>query len=816
MQIHMTGRTFLLVSTLSIAFSLGTHKTEAQDQARHFTTSDCERAAKVLTYNLADALQNMRITPHWMSNHDVLWYRRHAGQGVEYVVMNANTGQKTPAFDHQRLAVAALKAAPNSAIHADELNVVAIEPEGAAFRVKLRVLPNLTVSYELASYTCVNSLLPSNKPDELVSPDGHRAVFTRNDDLWIRDRNTGQERQLTTDGEPFFSYGKLSDHSFVTIPHLRNHSKIPPVGVAWSPDGKILVGTRTDERSIENYPYVAWSPPDGAGFRPILYNLRLALLGDKGEEERHSFVIDVESGKKRDVELPQGWFLSSTLSWSANSKLYYALAYTIGNKTSALVEIDALSGKARSVIEETSATHIEPNEFIYSAPDVRILGGGKEAIWFSERDGWGHLYLYDVATGTLKNRITSGQWLVRDIIHVDEAPRIIYFIATGRETGRDLYYRHLYRVSFDGSDLKLVTSEDAEHEIEGQPADFIAALYGISSPEAYVSPSGRFVVDTYSTVNTPPVTVLRSTADGSVVAKIEQADASAIYSAGWRPPERYKVKASDGQTDLYGVIYLPPDYRTDRSYPVIDAFYGGPQQIVAPRSFEDAVSSGISRESLAQLGFIVVAIDARGTPGRSRAFHDIGYGNFADPQIEDHIAAIKDLAKRFGTLDLDRVGVYGHSFGGYVSARAILSHPEFYKVAVSAAGSQNYQGLYEGFEPAFGIPDYGHGERFRPRADAIPENYKLLDNAHFASNLGGHLMLVYGDMDENVLPGVTLQLADALIKANKSFDLIYLPNRTHELGRDPYYVRRMWDYFVEHLMRAEPPENFNLNAPKSQ
>jgi dipeptidyl aminopeptidase/acylaminoacyl peptidase len=246
---------------------------------------------------------------------------------------------------------------------------------------------------------------------------------------------------------------------------------------------------------------------------------------------------------------------------------------------------------------------------------------------------------------------------------------------------------------------------------------------------------------------------------------------------------------------------------------VIDAFYGGPQMINAPRTFDEAIATfdPVSRASLAQLGFIVVTIDARGTPGRSKAFHDVGYGNWADPQIDDHIAAIKQLAEKYGTFDLDRVGVYGHSYGGYTSARAILSHPEFYKVAVSSAGSHNYQGFYQGHEAYNGLPDYGEGVSIRPNPQAIPEAYKRLDNASLAAKFSGHLLLVYGDMDENALPAVTLQLADALEKANKSFDLLYLPNRTHSFFRtDPYYVRRMWDYFVEHLAGLQPPQDYDL------
>jgi dipeptidyl aminopeptidase/acylaminoacyl peptidase len=339
-------------------------------------------------------------------------------------------------------------------------------------------------------------------------------------------------------------------------------------------------------------------------------------------------------------------------------------------------------------------------------------------------------------------------------------------------------------------------------------------MIGPAPEGAAFSPDGRWFVDTYSTVSTPPVTVLRSADDGRVVIKLEDADVTAVQAAGWRAPQRVAAKAADGKTDLYATIYFPPGFSRERAYPVIDAFYGGPQMMNAPRSYAEAVRTfnPVSRASLAELGFVVVTIDARGTRGRSKAFADIGYGNFADPQIDDHIAVIRQLAERYGGFDLDRVGVYGHSFGGYTSARAILAHPEFYKVAASSAGPHNYQGFYDGLAGLVGVPDYGDGARVRPTPQSVPKNFAAMDNATLAPNLRGHLLLAYGEMDENALPSVTLQLADALIKANKSFDLLYLPNRTHDFFRtDRYYMRRLWDHFVEHLAGATPPQNYDLS-----
>ena len=751
------------------------------------------------------------VAPRWISGSDVFWYRRDGAGGPEYVIVDAQTGAKTPAFDMGRLVAAASQAAGGVLLEPRDLSVVKIDGASDARNVVLAQRGRGRFTCALPGYGCTFTAAVEMPADARRSPDQSQAVFARDDDLWIRDLKSGTERRLTTDGQPYFSYGKQPDSSLVALPRLRSPAASPPWGISWSPNGHTLVGVRIDERSVAPYPYVEWVPQDGS-FRPITYQLRLPLLGDP-PPPHDTFLLDVASATKQEIKLPAGWSFAS-IAWSSDGRRMFGLAWSFGVRDAALVEVDVSTGETRTVVKESSPTSLSFNTFVYNIANVRILGGGREAVWWSERDGWGHLYLYDIATGELKRQITSGPWLVRDIIRVDQDRREIYFTATGREPGEDPYYRHLYRVSLDGGTPTDLTPGAADHAFEAPLTGFAAAFLGGAIDDGQkVSPSGRYVVDTTTTVDKPPVTVLRATDSTDVVTTLEQADASAVFAAGWHAPERLLVKAADGRTDISAVVYLPPDYAPGRHYPVIDAFYGGPQMINAPRSFEEAIATfdPVSRASLAQLGFIVVTIDARGTPGRSKAFHDVGYGDWADPQIDDHIAAIKQLAEKYGTFDLDRVGVYGHSYGGYTSARAILSHPEFYKVAVSSAGSHNYQGFYQGHEAFNGIPDYGDGVSIRPNPQAIPEAYKRLDNASLAAKFSGHLLLVYGDMDENALPAVTLQLADALEKANKSFDLLYLPNRTHSFFRnDPYYVRRMWDYFVEHLAGLQPPPDYDL------
>jgi dipeptidyl-peptidase 4 len=780
------------------------------------TAADYQRAEKVLDYNLKNAVLNAKIVPHWIGTTDVFWYRRQTKAGADYWRMDAATGAKTPLFDAAQLAAAIVRAAPQAKPDAQHLAVASFDatPGGAAVKIDLGDAG--FVGCDLPRYVCSPPATDAQTPPGwLVSPDRKLAVFARGDDLWLHDIASGGERRLTSDGEPHYSYAKIPDGSLASVPALRHPADHPPPNLGWLPDSRTLVGVRVDERAVENYPFVEAVPQDGS-FRPKVYDLRLPFPGDVGQYVNENYLLDVKSGAKHEIALPKAWTLTN-FALSVSGATITSSAAADDGHSAALFEVNTGTGEARQIASESEATGVPGNfnPMAYVAPDLRIVSGGKEAIWFSQADGWGHLYLYDVATGTEKRRITTGPWLVRDVVRVDEARRLVYFTATGREGG-DPYLRRLYVASLDGDDVKLLTPEVAEHDIADPPDDDLGDPG--ATPTSPVSPSGLYFLDTYSTVATPPVTVLRATADGHIIATVETGDASAAYAAGWHAPQRFTVKAADGTTDIYGAIYFPPNYRKGRKYPVIDALYGGPQIINAPRNFASAVSEALNpvmRSSLAQLGFIVVTVDGRGTPGRSKAFHDAGYGNFADPQIADHIAGIQQLAARFGTLDLTRVGVYGHSFGGYVSAHAILSHPEFYKVAVSSAGPHDYEGFYNVMGEYLGPPDYGNGSHIRPTPQSKPQNWRGVDNVPLAANLRGHLMLVYGDMDENALSDVTLQMADALIKANKSFDLLYLPNRTHGFFRtDPYYMRRTWDYFVQNLLGATPPENYAIRPPQ--
>jgi dipeptidyl aminopeptidase/acylaminoacyl peptidase len=422
------------------------------------------------------------------------------------------------------------------------------------------------------------------------------------------------------------------------------------------------------------------------------------------------------------------------------------------------------------LIEEHDDAAIDPHPTHSGVPIVKVLRDGADVLWYAQRDGWGHLYLHDGATGTLCRQVTSGPWSVTGVVHVDERTRTVYFTAVGREPGRDPYFNHLYRVGLDEDAPVLLTPEDATHEIS-------------------FAPSGACFVDTCSRVEQPPVTILRAP-DGTTICELERGDARYLERLGWTPPERFCATARDGVTKIYGVLVRPSNFRSDapQRLPVLDNIYAGPQTNQAPTSFGGYSSTSAvpnkfrdlwHAHALAELGFAVVMVDGLGMPYRSKAFGDRSYRDLGDGGIADHVAAIRELTQRYPYLDLDRVGIYGHSAGGYASLHALLTYPDFYKVAVSSAGNHDHRlDKASWVERYMGLP--------------VGDHYRAQSNVTLAHRLAGKLLLVHGEMDENVHPASTLQVVDALIAANKDFDLLILPNRPHGCTSDPYFVRRRW------------------------
>jgi dipeptidyl aminopeptidase/acylaminoacyl peptidase len=618
---------------------------------------------------------------------------------------------------------------------------------------------------------------PAPARNDVPSPDGKRTAFIRDHNLWVREIAGGAETQLTTDGVKDFGYATNN----------AGWTKSDRPVVVWSPDSKKIATFQHDGRQVGEMYLV-----DSRVGHPKLQAWKYPLPGDEHIFTIERVVIDVDARQVVRLQMPPDPHRSSLcdhvvcrgsdwpdVQWSADGSQLAFVSTSRDHKEERLRVADAATGKVRDVLEEKVATFFESGN---GRVNWRVLFGTNEVIWFSERDNWGQLYLYDLATAKLKNQITTGEGNVTQLLRVDEANRAVFFLGLGREAGRDPYFTHFYRATLDGRTEALLTPEDANHEIA-------------------LSESGRFFVDTYSKPDVPPVTVLRG-ADGGEIMLLERADISKLTAAGWKPPRPFTAKARDGKTDLYGLMFVPTTLDESRKYPIVNNIYPGPQSgSIGSRSF--SASRG-DTQALAELGFIVVQIDGMGTPGRSKKFHEAYYANMGDNTLPDQIAVMKQLAARHAWIDIDRAGIYGHSGGGYATAAAMLRHPDFFKVGVSQAGNHDNR-TYE--------DDWG--EKWQGLLTKGPNgttNYDDQANQTHAKNLRGKLLLAHGTMDSNVPPNNTLVLVDELIRANKDFDLILFPNRGHGFGSEPYMMRRRWDYFVRHLMGAEPPKEYEIRS----
>jgi dipeptidyl-peptidase 4 len=790
----------------------------ATDDGQAEVNADYVAAAALLRPNIVPKLKNARIIPHWIGSSDEFWYLRDTQSGTEFVVVNAATGGKHPAFDHASVA-GALARASGKAVDPQKLpfDEIAFDKDRAHIDV---ALDGKNYRCAIPAGDCAEDD-PHSKPGVIVSPDGRFGMLTRDGNLYVRDLAAGSERALTSDGESDFGYGIYYDGwKAAYIPRERTGEPPAPLESYWSPDSTRFIVSRIDQRHVARYPFIESAPIDGS-YRPKLHSVHLPLVGEK-PATLEWFVVDVRSGEKRRIEFPYSQLLAMQQDllairktwWSADNRHLYAVAFGDEMASAYFFDADLETGKVRTVIEERATPRVDLNSTSYNPPNVRVVGDCQEVIWFSQRDGWGHLYLYDGKTGALKNQITRGSWLVRDILHVDEKARRIYFSGGGREPGNP-YYRYVYRVNFDGSDLKLLSPEAGDHLVTS-PWNDVLAFDGALGYEV-LSPSGRYVVYTHAPIDKPPQTYIRSSSTARVIAVIETADASAVLAAGYRPPEEAVFTAADGKSRLWTVIYKPLNFDAGKKYPVIDMQYGSPLTAIVPRNFLTALG-GVpgygNPASTARLGFIVITVDARGTTYRSREFSQANTGRLDTMGLEDHVAAIRQLAAAHSWADAERVGLSGGSYGGWTSLRAMLEFPDFYKVAIAGVPPGTMHTMYADYHWSTfeGRPHYSDGSQWRPEPLQVPENWSSADSNAQAGKLKGKLLIVMGELDENVLPGSTLQFTNALIKANKDFDLLYLPDSNHYESSRPYVTRRMWDYFVKNLQGRAPPAQFDMGA----
>jgi dipeptidyl-peptidase-4 len=617
---------------------------------------------------------------------------------------------------------------------------------------------------------------------EVVSPDGKWAAFERDYDLYLREVATDIERRITFDGGPDHTYARMPD-ALAWSHELDALGVVFPPSVVWSPDSSRLATHRIHQAGVEHLWWVASTPPGHA--RPRLRTKRFPMPGDAVVPTSDVIVVDVASGKVTDtgacgIPSPFMPLAMSKRLWFANEgrDLCVISADRFDRKAELLV-IDAATGATRSVLSEACPTHLDFHPMM-GGNNARL--DGKTVVWWSERSGWGHLYRYDLETGSLLNQITSGCWLVHTVLAVDEAEGFVWFTGAGRECG-DPYRQRLYRAPLAGGEPELLDGEDAHHMI---------------TPTG----TGRYFIDTYSTLSDFGRTVLRDRA-GKVVLTLETPDIGDLAALGLRLPQRVALTAADGVTQIWATIFLPAETRPGVRYPVLDDIYPGPQ--VAKCAPSLAAGSGFmgfgEAFSLVALGFIVVQIDGRGTPGRSKAFHDHSYGAIErSSDLDDHEAAIRQLAATL-PLDLDRVGIFGASGGGYAAARAVLAKPDFYKAAVAMCGNHDQRILSSVW-----------GETYQGPVDG--SNYDAQDNATLAGNLKGKLLLIHGELDDNVTASHTLRLVNALIEADADFEMFIVPNAGHAfIGKAAFHTRRRWDFFVRHLLHAEPPAGYRLKEP---
>jgi dipeptidyl-peptidase 4 len=706
------------------------------DPPRALTSADYARAEKFMNYNTSPLVLRSGVQPTWLDD-DRFWYSVTTGSGREAVLVDPLKKSKTPC-------------------------------DLPACREAERATPGGGRGRGGAAATSI------------PSPDGKRAAFVRDHNLWVRDVASGKETQLTNDGVKDFAYATNN----------AGWTKSDRPILLWSPDSKKIATFQHDQRKVGEMYLV--STKIG---HPELQAWKYPLPGDEHIITIERVVIDVEAPKVVRLQMPpdphRGTLCDhivcrggdwGDVQWSPDAAHLAFVSSSRDHKRAQLRVADASSGVVRDVLEETVDTFFESGN---GRVNWRVLFGSNEVIWFSQRDNWGHLYLHDLTTGKLKHRITSGEGNVTQVLRLDEKERVLYFLGMGRESGRDPYYTHFYRVGLDGKRLALLTPEDANHDVT-------------------LSASGQYFVDTYSTPAKPPVAVLRA-ADGSLLLELEKADASKLLATGWKPPMSFTVKGRDGITDLYGMLFRPSNFDESRKYPIINSIYPGPQSgSVGTRSFSAAHGD---KEAIAELGFIVVSIDGMGTPGRSKKFHETYYNNMGDNTLPDQVTGMKQLAEKYPWIDIERAGIYGHSGGGFAAAGAMFRYPDFFKVGVSQAGNHDNRGYEDDW-----------AEKWSDLLEVHPDgrsNYDDQANQNHAKNLQGKLLLAHGTMDSNVPPTNTLLVVDALIKANKDFDLILFPNRAHGFGSEPYMVRRRWDYFVKHLMGVEPPHGYELKPPRA-
>lgn len=718
------------------------------------TVEDYNRAYELREKYNAKHVLYAGVVPHWVDQTSAFWYVRQTEKGKEYVKVDAASKKRTALFDQQKMAAALTEKAGR------EINAYNLPLQNCRLNISLDTL-RFQLDGKFWAYSIKNNRLldegaiplrgkerhwmevdDEKEGRPVTSPDGKWTAFIKNDNVYVREVATGKEKQLSQDGTLSNYYSSY---------------------IQWSPDSKSVVSCRIRPVEKRYVYYVESSPADQA--QPKLHKQEYAKPGDE-LRFKVPCIFEVESGRRLipSTELFSHQYELSGPMWNADSKAITFEYNERGHKVYRVLEMSAVDGSVRTLIEEKEEKYVN-----YPRIYRNYLSDGKRIIWSSERDNYNHLYLYDRATGKPLNQITKGEWYVRGVQHVDEANEVIYFSANGMKKGEDPYLIHYYKINFDGSNLVELTPEEGMHQ-------------------CWYSSDYKYLVDVYSKVDQAPIAVLRDAKNGKIRMQLDKADISALLANGWKAPEVFSAKGRDGKTDMWGVIYRPSNFDPSKKYPVIEYIYSGPGDQYVPKTFS---SYNWWMTSLAELGFIVVQVDGMTTSFRSKEFEEVCYKNLKDAGLPDHIAWIKAAAQKYPYMDIDRVGIFGCSAGGQESTGAVLFHPEFYKAAYSACGCHdNRMDKIWWNELWMGYP--------------VDESYSACSNVDNAHLLSRPLMLVVGELDDNVDPASTMQVANALIKANKDFELVVIPGAHHTMGED-FGEHKRYDFFVRHLMGITPP-----------
>lgn len=768
------------------------------------------QAEKFTREKLNTMLFSTKVDPHWFPTGNDFWFEYKTSEGTSWYVVDPDARRKTPLFDRDELAsqLTEIVHDPFEARHLPIQNLK-VKEDGRTFTFEVTSsqdkkpkkddkkkadTPEKEVFYFSYDYPTRKLTLlteEAKEPKRLdwasVSPDGQTVVYAKDCNLYrmsIADYRKAQkdekdstivEIQLTKDGSEHFGYG--IPYSILNTDTLCNGKRRGVWGY-WSPDSKHFVTVVTDERKVKDL----WVINSTASPRPTLETYRYQMPGEMDAPEDHLYIFDMTTNTRKEIR---------TAAWKNQTLMLENRPYQMKERDAEFIPVVWQGDNNRFFLTRSSRDlhridvctytigqdSIVPivkermNTYQETRP-IQVFNGGKEFIQWSERDGWAHLYLYD-DQGNLKNRITKGPWHVERVVKVDPATRTIYFTANGREANENPYYEHLYKVNADGSGLKRLTEGEYFHETD-------------------MDDDARFIVDNYSRVNTVPNAVLIDR-NGNKVMDLQESDFSQLFAAGYQFPELFTVKAADGVTDLYGVMYKPYNFDSTKVYPIVDYVYPGPQVEAVYYPF---TRMSVRTDRLAQAGFIVISVGQRGGhPSRSKWYHNYGYGNMRDYPLADHKAAVEQLAARYKYIDIDRVGIHGHSGGGFMSTAAILQYPDFYKAAVSCAGNHDNR-IYNRW---WSETHHGVKEEITEKGDTTFV-YKIATNPEIAKQLKGHLMLVHGDIDNNVHPANTIRVVDALIRANKRFEMLILPGQRHGFGdMDEYFYWRMVDFFSRWL-----------------